>query len=123
MLALAVLQGMIALAFMQRVAGNTSAKYALYIQWLQDHFLSNYSLSLTAVAKALIIRLPFGQDPNQIQTVMLRSNDATGKRRDDCTHSAPVESGIECYWHRGALPKRSLLLNLHDAVSTPVFAS
>lgn len=65
---------------MQVVAKGHSAQYSLYIQWLQDHFLANYNLSLAAVMKALTTRLPVGQDANQIETVMLRSNHATGEQ-------------------------------------------
>lgn len=67
---------------MQIIVTGPTTQYALYIQWLQDHYVANYSLSLTAVAMAITIRLPPGQDPSQAKTVLVRSNDGPGEQPD-----------------------------------------
>ncbi len=74
---------------MQIINKGTSAQYAVYIQWLQDHFVSNYSLSLTAVAMALTTKLPPEQNPGQLQTVLLRSDASKGEHDKYAEHSWP----------------------------------
>ncbi|DBB07008.1 TPA: hypothetical protein ACH3X1_011599 [Trebouxia sp. C0004] len=64
-----------AVEFLRKIVSKgPTAQHAMYIQWLQDHFVTNYSLGLAAVAIALTTKLPPGQDPGQLQTVLLRSN-------------------------------------------------
>ena len=64
---------------MQIVEQGLASQYALYKQWLQDHFVSSYSLSLRTVAKALSVQLPIGQDLAHVETVALHSGNAKGR--------------------------------------------
>ena len=95
---------------LQILTKGPSAQYTLYVQWLQDHFVSNYSLSLAAVAMALTTKLPPGQNPGQLQTVLLRSNAPGGM--PSVQHAK--------YCHLCTQSMHNIIAHLHCTVLQPV---